>query len=173
SPIANRRTDEYGGNFDNRARFLLETLRAVRQVWPEKYPLTARLGVSDFTPEGHSLEESIELVKRFKADGLDLIDVSLGFNTPNVSGVPWGPAFMAPIAARIKAEAAIPTAVGWFINEPAQAEAVIASGQADLVMLAHQELSDPHFPYHAAKALGLPHPEGVLLLLYAHWLAGR
>ncbi|HET9934095.1 MAG TPA: NADH:flavin oxidoreductase/NADH oxidase [Polyangiaceae bacterium] len=173
SPIANQRTDEYGGNFENRARFLIETLKAVREVWPEKYPLTVRLGVSDFTKESQPLEESIELVKRFKSEGLDLIDVSLGFNTPDVSGVPWGPGFMAPIAERIKGEARIATAVGWLINEPQQAEDIISKGQADLVMLAHKELDDPHFPYHAAKALGVPNPENVLPSPYAHWLKGR
>lgn len=170
SPIANQRTDEYGGSFANRARFLVDTLCAVRAVWPEKYPLTIRLGVSDFTRDSQPLEESIELVKQFKYHGLDLIDVSLGFNTPDVSGVPWGPAFMAPIAQRIKTEAEIATAVGWFIKEPKQAEDIIASGQADLVMLAHKELDDPHFPYHAAKALGVASPENVLPPAYAHWL---
>jgi 2,4-dienoyl-CoA reductase-like NADH-dependent reductase (Old Yellow Enzyme family) len=173
SPIANKRTDEYGGNFENRARFLIDTLKAVRAVWPEKYPLMIRLGVNDFTKESQPLEESIELVKKFKYHGLDLIDVSLGFNTPDISGVPWGPAFMAPIAARIKQEAAIPTAVGWFINEPQQAEDIIAKGQANLVLLAHKELDDPHFPYHAAKALGVANPQNVLPPPYAHWLKGR
>ncbi len=173
SPIANRRTDEYGGSFENRARLLLDTLRAVRAIWPENYPLTIRLGVSDFSRDSQPLEESIELVKQLKANGLDLIDVSLGFNAPDVSGVPWGPAFMAPIAQRFKAEAEIPTAVGWFITEPQQAEDIIASGQADLVMLAHKELDDPHFPYHAAKALGVTDPQNVLPPAYAHWLKGR
>lgn len=173
SPIANHRADEYGGSFQNRAKFLLDTLRAVRGVWPEKFPLTARLGVSDFTEESQSLEESIELVKQFKSLGLDLIDVSLGFNSPNVTGIPWGPAFMAPIAERIKTEADIPTAVGWLINEPQQAEDIISNGQADLVMLAHKELDDPHFPYHAAKALGLPEPHRILPPQYAFWLKGR
>jgi 2,4-dienoyl-CoA reductase-like NADH-dependent reductase (Old Yellow Enzyme family) len=173
SPIANKRTDEYGGSFENRARFLIDTLKAVRAVWPERFPLTVRLGVSDFSGESHPLEESIELVKRFKQHGLDLIDVSIGFNTPDVSKVPWGPAFMAPIAQRIKDEAAIATAVGWFINQPQQAEDIIANGQADLVMLAHKELDDPHFPYHAAKALGLSNPQNVLPPQYAHWLKGR
>jgi 2,4-dienoyl-CoA reductase-like NADH-dependent reductase (Old Yellow Enzyme family) len=173
SPIANKRTDEYGGSFDNRARLLVDTLKAVREVWPEKYPLTIRLGVSDFNEDGQPLEESIELVKRFKQSGLDLIDVSLGFNSPDVSGVPWGPAFMVPFAQRIKEEAAIPTAVGWFINEPQQAEEIITRGQADLVMLAHKELDDPHFPYHAAKALGVAEPQHVLPPQYAHWLKGR
>lgn len=173
SPIANRRTDEYGGSFENRARFLRETFRAVRAHWPEKYPLTVRLGVSDFHAQGHSLEESIELIKQFKSDGLDLIDVSLGFNTPDVSGVPWGPAFMAPFAERIKKEADIPTAVGWLVTEPQQAEDIVAKSQADLVLLAHKELDDPHFPYHAAKALGLDAPHDVLPPPYGHWLKNR
>lgn len=173
SPIANKRMDEYGGSFENRARFLCETLTAVRSVWPEKYPLTVRLGVSDFSSDSQPLEESIELVKAFKQRGLDLIDVSLGFNSPDVSKVPWGPAFMAPIAQRIKQEASIPAAVGWLINQPQQAEDIVAGGQADLVMLAHKELDDPHFPYHAAKALGVTNPQGVLPPQYAHWLKGR
>jgi 2,4-dienoyl-CoA reductase-like NADH-dependent reductase (Old Yellow Enzyme family) len=173
SPIANRRTDEYGGSFENRARFLIDTLKAVRKVWPDEFPLTIRLGVSDFSDAGQPLEESIALVKHFKDCGLDLIDVSLGFNSPDVSGVPWGPAFMAPIAGRIKTEVAIPTAVGWLVNEPQQAEEIVAAGQADLVLLAHKELDDPHFPYHAAKALGVEKPENVLPPQYAHWLAGR
>jgi NADPH2 dehydrogenase len=170
SPIANKRTDEYGGSFENRIRFLIETLDAVRAVWPEKYPLTARLGISDFTPESQTIEESIELVKRFKTHGLDLIDISVGFNTPDISGIPWGPAFMAPFAQRIRREAEIAMAVGWFITEPAQAEAIIANGQADLIMLARAELSDPHWPYHAAQALGIASPHDVLPPQYAYWL---
>ena len=171
--IANERTDEYGGSFENRARFLLETLSGVRAIWPERHPLTVRLGVHDFNPGSQPLEESIELVKQLKSRGLDLVDVSLGFNTPDVSGVPWGPAFMAPITQRIKHETGIATAVGWMINEPQQAEDVIAKGQADLVMLAHKVLDDPHFPYHAAKALGVIDPQRVLPPQYAHWLKGR
>jgi 2,4-dienoyl-CoA reductase-like NADH-dependent reductase (Old Yellow Enzyme family) len=146
---------------------------AVRAIWPENYPLTIRLGVSDFTRDSQPLEESIQLVKQFKHHGLDLIDVSLGFNTPDVSGVPWGPTFMAPIAQRIKDEAAIAIAVGWFITEPQQAEDIIAKGQANLVMLAHKELDDPQFPYHAAKALGVANPQTVLPPPYAHWLKRR
>jgi 2,4-dienoyl-CoA reductase-like NADH-dependent reductase (Old Yellow Enzyme family) len=96
--------------------------------------------------------------------------VSLSFNTPDVSGVPWGPAFLAPIAQRIKREAEIATAVGWMIDDPQRAEAIIAQGQADLVLLAHKELDDPHFPFHAAKALGVADPQHVLPPPYAHWL---
>jgi 2,4-dienoyl-CoA reductase-like NADH-dependent reductase (Old Yellow Enzyme family) len=173
SPLANKRTDEYGGSFENRARFLVDTLTAVRRVWPEKHPLMIRLGVSDFKDGSQPLEESIALVEIFKRQGLDMIDVSLGFNTPDVSGVPWGPAFMAPIAKQIKEAVSIPTAVGWFVTEPQQAETIIADGQADLVMLAHKELDDPHFPYHAAKVLGVPDAQNVLPPQYAHWLKGR
>jgi len=170
SPMANQRTDEYGGSFENRSRFLIDTLKAVRAIWPENLPLTIRLGVSDFTPTSQPLEESIQLVKEFKQHGLDLIDVSLGFNSPDVSGVPWGPGFMVPIAQRIKAETALPTAVGWFVEQPEQAEAIIVSEQADLVVFARKELDDPHFPYHAAKALGVVEPQNVLPPQYAHWL---
>jgi 2,4-dienoyl-CoA reductase-like NADH-dependent reductase (Old Yellow Enzyme family) len=173
SPIANKRSDEYGGSFENRARFLVETLEAVRAVWPEKYPLSARLGVSDFNDESQPLEESIELIRRFKARGLDLIDVSLGFNTPDVSTVPWGPAFMAPIAERVRREAEIPTGVGWFVTEATQADTMVRDGQVDLVMLARAELSDPNWPYHAAQALGMAQPERTLPPQYAHWLKPR
>jgi len=170
SPIANKRQDEYGGSFENRIRFLLETLAAVRAVWPERYPLAARLGVSDFTAESQPLEESIELIRRFKAGGLDLIDLSIGLNTPDLSGVPWGQAFMVPIAERVRREAQIPTAVGWFVFAPAEADAIVAKGQADLVMLARAELDDPHWPFHAAKTLGVADPFAVLPPQYAHWL---
>jgi 2,4-dienoyl-CoA reductase-like NADH-dependent reductase (Old Yellow Enzyme family) len=173
SPIANKRTDEYGGSFENRARFLIDTMKAVRAIWPEKYPLTVRFGVSDFHADGQPLEESIAMVKMFKNNHLDMIDVSLGFNTPDISGVPWGPGFLAPIAERIKKEAGILTAVGWLINDPQQAEDIIVKGQANLIMLAHKELDDPHFPYHAAKALGIANPQNVLPPQYAFWLKGR
>ncbi len=173
SPIANRRTDDYGGSPENRARFLTEILSAVREVWPEKFPLTIRLGVTDFHADEERLEESIQLIRRFKALGLDLIDVSIGFNTPDVGGIPWGPCFMVPIAERVRREADIPTAVGWRIAQPQQANAIVRNEQVDLVMLAHAELSDPHWPYHAAKALGIDRPHDVLPLQYAHWLNGR
>lgn len=155
SPLANKRDDQYGGSFENRARFLLETLTAVRAVWPEHLPLTARLGVIDFVPGEQPLEESIELVRRMKALGLDLIDVSLGSNTPDGSRVPRTPGFMVPIAARIRREAAIPTGCSWYITEAAQAEAIIAGDQLDVVILARAMLDDPHWPYHAAKTLGV------------------
>jgi 2,4-dienoyl-CoA reductase-like NADH-dependent reductase (Old Yellow Enzyme family) len=170
SPIANKRTDEYGGSFENRIRFLTETFADVRKVWPQHLPLTIRLGISDFNSESQPIEESIELIKRFKAQGLDLIDVSVGFNTPDVSGVPWGPGFMVPFAERIKREVGIPTAAGWFIADPAQADEIVRENRADLIMFAHSMLDDPNWPFHAAKALGIPNAKWTLPAQYAHWI---
>jgi len=170
SPLANKRTDEYGGSFDNRIRFIVETFAAVRAVWPANLPLTAKLGISDFIPGSQTVEESVELVKRLKALGLDLIDVSIGFNTPDMSGVPWGPGFMVPFAERFKKQADIAVGVGWFITEPKQADAIIRDGKADLVMLAHAMLDDPQWPYHAAKALDVPNFKWTLPAQYAHWI---
>jgi 2,4-dienoyl-CoA reductase-like NADH-dependent reductase (Old Yellow Enzyme family) len=170
SPIANKRTDEYGGGFENRIRFLMETFEAVRAVWPEHLPLAARLGISDFTDESQAVEESIDLIKRFKAGGLDLIDVSVGFNTPDISKIPWGPGFMVPYCERIRREAGIPTACGWFISEPAQADAIVRQGQADLIMLARAMLDDPNWAYHAARALGVANFKWTLPAQYAHWI---
>jgi 2,4-dienoyl-CoA reductase-like NADH-dependent reductase (Old Yellow Enzyme family) len=171
SPLANRRADRYGGSFDNRARFLLETLAAVRAVWPEQLPLTARLGVVDFVAGEQPLEESIELVRRMQAVGLDLVDVSVGFNTPDSSGVPWRtPGFMAPFAARIRRETGLPTAASWKIREPQLADELVRSGQLELVVIGKALLDDPHWPYHAAKALGHPTPGELLAQQYGYAL---
>jgi 2,4-dienoyl-CoA reductase-like NADH-dependent reductase (Old Yellow Enzyme family) len=171
SPLANRRTDRYGGSFENRARFLLETLAAVRAVWPESLPLSARLGVTDFVAGEQPLEESIELVRRMKAGGLDLVDVSIGFNTPDVSGVPWGtPGFMGPIAAQIGRETGIATAASWLIREPRLADELLRTGQVELVIIGKALLDDPHWVYHAAKALGHAAPGTLLAGQYGYAL---
>jgi len=170
SPIANKRSDEYGGSFENRIRFLIETFDAVRAVWPDRLPLAVRLGISDFTDESQTVEESIDLIRRLRTGGLDLIDVSIGFNTPDISKVPWGPAFMAPYCGRIRREAGIPTACGWFITEAQQADAILRGENADLIMLAHAMLDDPNWPYHAARALAVPDFKWVLPAPYAHWI---
>jgi 2,4-dienoyl-CoA reductase-like NADH-dependent reductase (Old Yellow Enzyme family) len=170
SPISNRRTDNYGGSFDNRIRFLVETFSSVRKVWPERFPLTARLSVTDWIEGGVTVEESVELVRRLKGLGLDLIDVSQGFNTPDISKIPWGPGFVIPISNRIRREVGIPTAVGWMITEPKQADDAVREGQTDLVMLARAMLRDAYWPFHAAQALGIEVPQRVLPVQYAHWL---
>jgi 2,4-dienoyl-CoA reductase-like NADH-dependent reductase (Old Yellow Enzyme family) len=173
SPLSNRRTDNYGGSFENRIRFLLETFAAVRQVWPERLPLTARLSVTDWTEGGVTVEESIELVRRLKTAGLDLLDVSHGFNTPDISKIPWGPGFMVPAASRIRRETSVPTAVGWLITEPQQAEEIIRDQHADLVMLARELLRDPYWPYHAAEKLGVAKAAEMLPFQYARAVKKR
>lgn len=168
SKHSNQRTDDYGGSFENRIRFALEIVRAVRQVWPANLPLTARLGLIEFAP-GDDLEESLDYVRRLKAEGLDLVDVSMGF-TATDAAIPWGPGLLAPLSARVRAESAIPTATSWYISEPAQAQAIIASGQADLVALGRPLLEDPHWPYRAARELGVEKAAWTLPAPYAHWL---
>lgn len=167
---SNRREDEYGGSFENRIRFLVETLAAVRAVWPEDRPLSVRLGVVEFDgrDEEH-LAESIELVRRLKAEGLDFIDVSIGFTTPEAR-IPWGPAFMAPIAERVRRETGLPTSTTWYISEPEQANALIRDDRLDLVMLGRALLEDPHWPYAAARKLGITKAAWTLPAPYAHWL---
>jgi 2,4-dienoyl-CoA reductase-like NADH-dependent reductase (Old Yellow Enzyme family) len=167
SPLSNRRTDSYGGSFDNRIRFLLETFAAVRKVWPERLPLTVRLSVTDWIEGGVTVEDSIELVRRLKSAGLDLLDVSHGSITPDMSKVPWGPGFMIPAASRIRRESAIPTAVGWMITDPQQAEDAVRGGHTDVVMLAREMLRDPYWPYHAAVKLGVDEAFSILPIQYA------
>ncbi len=167
SPLANQRTDAYGGSFENRIRFLEETFQAVRAVWPERFPLTARLSVTDWIDGGVTVDESIELTKRLKKAGLDLLDISQGFVTPDISKIPWGPGFMVPIAERMRRETDVPVAVGWMITDAHQADEIIRNGQADLVLLARELLRDPYWPYHAAVKLGVPDAFEILPPQYA------
>lgn len=168
STWSNQRTDSYGGDFEGRARFLIETLAAVRAVWPDNLPLAARFGVTEFDGTD-DLEEGIEMVRRFKAAGLDTIDVSMGFSTPTAK-IPWGPALMAPIAERVRREVALPVTTSWFISEPRQAEALVTDGKVDFVSLGRPLLADPHWPYRAARELGVEKAAWTLPAPYAHWL---
>lgn len=170
SPHSNQRTDAYGGSLENRSRFLLETLAAVRQVWPERLPLTARFGVIEYDGrDEETLAESIELAKNFKAEGLDMLSVSVGFSTPTAN-IPWAPAFLAPIAERVRREANLPVASAWGIDTPEIADRTVQQGQLDLVMVGRAHLANPHWPYHAARKLGIERPSWVLPPSYAHWL---
>ncbi len=167
---ANQRDDAYGGSFDNRSRFLLETLAAVREVWPEHLPLTARFGVIEYDGrDEETLAESIELTRNFKRGGLDLLSVSVGFSTLQAK-VPWAPAFLAPIAARVRQEAGLPVAAAWGIDTPQLADSTVANGQLDLVMVGRAHLANPHWPLQAARALNVERPTWVLPAPYAHWL---
>jgi 2,4-dienoyl-CoA reductase-like NADH-dependent reductase (Old Yellow Enzyme family) len=167
---SNQRDDRYGGSLENRSRFLLETLSAVREVWPEHLPLTARFGVIEYDGrDEETLAESIELAKGFKQRGLDLLNVSVGFSTPTAT-IPWAPAFLAPIAERVRREANIPVASAWGIDTPELAQRVVQDGQLDLVMVGRAHLADPHWPYKAARALGIERASWTLPAPYAHWL---
>lgn len=167
---ANQRDDLYGGSLENRSRFLLETLAAVREVWPEHLPLTARFGVIEYDGrDEETLSESIELAKGFKQCGLDLLSVSVGFSTPTAT-IPWAPAFLAPIAERVRREANLAVSSAWGIDAPELAQRVIEDGQLDLVMVGRAHLADPHWPYKAARALGVERASWTLPAPYAHWL---
>ncbi|MCX6950943.1 MAG: NADH:flavin oxidoreductase/NADH oxidase [Verrucomicrobia bacterium] len=153
SPFSNLRTDRYGGSFENRIRFLLETTRAVRAVWPDHLPLTVRLSCTDWTPGGWTIEETVELSRRLKTDGVDLIDCSSGGGVLDAK-IPLSPGYQVPFAERVRREANLPTAAVGLITDPALADSIVREGRADLVLLARGVLSDPHWPLHAAKALG-------------------
>ncbi|MGI4982586.1 MAG: NADH:flavin oxidoreductase/NADH oxidase [Janthinobacterium lividum] len=170
SPHSNQRDDAYGGSLENRSRFLLETLAAVREVWPEHLPLTARFGVIEYDGrDEQTLAESIELAQNFKRGGLDMLSVSIGFSTPTAN-IPWAPAFLAPVAERVRRESGLPVSSAWGIDTPALAQQVVAAEQLDLVMVGRAQLADPHWPYYAAKKLGLERPSWTLPAPYAHWL---
>jgi 2,4-dienoyl-CoA reductase-like NADH-dependent reductase (Old Yellow Enzyme family) len=168
---ANQRTDAYGGDATRRGRFLEETVAAVREVWPDDLPLAARFGVIEYDGrDEETLSEAIALSKRFKAAGLDFLNVSIGFSTKSGSP-PWGPAFLAPVAARVRRETGLPVAAAWGMDAPADAERAIATGQMDLVMHARANLADPHYAYELARKLGVERPEwSTLPAQYAHWL---
>jgi len=153
SPLSNARNDEYGGSFENRIRFTVETLERMRGVWPESLPLAVRLSCSDWVDGGWTPEESIELARKLKKVGADLIDCSSGFGSPDHKNYPFGPGWQVHFSEAIRREVGIATAAVGLITEPSQANDIIAAGKADIVLLARQMLKDPYWPQHAAKAL--------------------
>jgi 2,4-dienoyl-CoA reductase-like NADH-dependent reductase (Old Yellow Enzyme family) len=155
SPIANQRTDAYGGSFQNRTRILLEVVVAVRAAWPAHLPLFVRISATDWADGGWSPDDSVELAKLLRQHGVDLVDASSGGMIPNAR-IPAGPGFQVPFAARIRKEAEIPTAAVGLITDPAQANAIIANGEADIVLLAREMLRDPYWAVHAAATLEEP-----------------
>ncbi len=152
SPLVNRREDDYGGSLANRLRFPLRVARAVREEWPEDLPFFVRISATDWLAGGWDIDQSVVLSRQLQEIGVDLIDCSSGFAVPN-EPVPFGPGFQVPFAARVRAEVGIASGAVGFITEPAQAEQIVATGQADAVFLARQMLRDPYWPHHAAKAL--------------------
>ena len=153
SPLSNQRDDAYGGSFENRIRFTLEVTRAVRAVWPENLPLTWRISATDWTDGGWTPEDSVALARRFKEEGVDLIDCSSGGNVPHAK-IPVGPGYQVFLSEQVRQDAGIPTAAVGMISDARQADAIIREGRADLVLLAREELRDPYWPFHAARELG-------------------
>jgi 2,4-dienoyl-CoA reductase-like NADH-dependent reductase (Old Yellow Enzyme family) len=153
SPLSNHRTDEFGGSLENRMRFPLRVAGIVREIWPSKWPLFVRISATDWTEGGWDLPQSIELAKRLKDIGVDLIDCSSGGNVPRAK-IPSTAGYQVWFAESIRREVGIGTGAVGLITTPKQAEEIIASGQADAILLARAMLRDPYWPLHAADALG-------------------
>ena len=153
SPLSNRRSDGYGGSFDNRTRLLREVVTAVRNVWPDHLPLLVRISATDWVEGGWDLEQSLELVRQLIPLGVDLIDCSSGGSAPKAK-VPVGPGYQTQFAEQIRRENGCKTGTVGMITDPAQADHIIRSGQADLVLLARELLRDPQWPLRAARELG-------------------
>ena len=153
SPLSNTRTDEYGGSFENRARFVLKVVDAVRDAWPSHLPLFMRLSATDWTAGGWDIEQSVALSRILGTHGVDLVDASSGGNVAGAT-IPVGPGYQVQFAERIRREAGLPTGAVGMITDAHQAEEILRSGAADVVILARQLLRDPYWPLRAAAALG-------------------
>jgi 2,4-dienoyl-CoA reductase-like NADH-dependent reductase (Old Yellow Enzyme family) len=171
SPLSNKRTDAYGGSFDNRIRLLVETVDAVRLVLPAEMPLFVRISATEWTEGGWDVDDSVALARVLKEHGVDLIDTSSGGNVAGAK-IPTGPGYQAPFAERIRREAGIATAAVGQITEAAQAEEIVKGGQADLVLLAREMLRDPYWPLHAAEGLGVDVSWPAQYLRAAHRTSG-
>ena len=154
SPIANRRADAFGGPLENRMRFPLQVVEAVRAAWPADLPLLVRISATDWVQGGFVLDEAVSFAREAKARGVDLVDCSSGGMHPSAV-VPVVPGYQVPFAARIREEAGIATAAVGLITDPLQAEEIVATGQADLVLLGRELLRTPQWPLVAAETLGI------------------
>ena len=153
SPLSNTRTDEYGGSFENRIRFALEVVEAVTTEWPKELPLFVRISATDWATGGWNETDSIKLSAVLKQKGVDLIDTSSGGNIFDAS-IPAGPNYQVPFSKKIREEAGIATGAVGIITKAEQAEAILESGEADLIFIARESLRNPNFPLDAAKELG-------------------
>jgi 2,4-dienoyl-CoA reductase-like NADH-dependent reductase (Old Yellow Enzyme family) len=154
SPLANQRTDDYGGSFDNRIRITLETVGAVRREWPQDLPLFIRISAEDWAPGGWTLADSVELARRLQPLGVDLVDCSSGGMVPDAK-ISTGPGYQVPLAETIRGEVKILTGAVGMISEPAQANEIVQNGRADIVLLGREMLRDPYWPLRAARSLGV------------------
>ncbi|MDX2177845.1 MAG: NADH:flavin oxidoreductase/NADH oxidase [Candidatus Sumerlaeia bacterium] len=153
SPFSNQRTDQYGGSRENRMRFVLETAARMRAEFPKHLPVAVRISVDDWAEGGWMIDDTIVLARALKDAGIDLIDCSSGGSTMDAK-IPYGPSFQVPFAERIRREAGIATAAVGAITAPEQAQDIVSTGRADMVLLAKELLRDPYWPAHAAKKLG-------------------
>jgi 2,4-dienoyl-CoA reductase-like NADH-dependent reductase (Old Yellow Enzyme family) len=160
SPLSNHRADEYGGSYPNRARLLLEVVDAVRLALPTGAPLLVRISATDWTDGGWTIEDSVRLARLLREHGVDLVDVSSGGNAPDAK-ITVGPGYQVEFARRIRADTGLPTGAVGMITEPKQAEEIVTSGSADVVLLARALLRDPHWALRAAHELGVRPGEGV------------
>lgn len=156
SPLSNHREDDYGGPPANRLRLPLRVLAAVREAWPGERPIFVRVSATDWLEGGIDVEEMVEMVRAFQEAGADLIDVSTG--GLQQAPIPVGPGYQVPFAARIRHDAGIPTGAVGLITSPEQAEQILRSGQADLVVIGRELLRHPHWPLYAAHQLGVDMP---------------
>ena len=155
SPLSNRRTDAYGGSFENRTRILREVVAAVRGSWPERAPVFVRISATDWIEGGWDIQQSVELARQLKELGADLIDCSSGGNVPDAE-IPVGPGYQTPFAEQIRREANILTGAVGMITSPIQAEHILVTGQADAIIIARELLRDPYWPLRAARELVQP-----------------
>jgi 2,4-dienoyl-CoA reductase-like NADH-dependent reductase (Old Yellow Enzyme family) len=153
SPLVNTRTDSYGGSYDNRVRLCLEVVDAVRAAWPDRLPVFVRLSSTDWKDGGWDIEQCVELGRRLRERGVDVIDCSSGGAVPDAV-IPVGPGYQVPFAERIRREAGIATGAVGLITEPTQADGIIRDGRADCVLIARELLRDPYWPLRAARELG-------------------
>jgi 2,4-dienoyl-CoA reductase-like NADH-dependent reductase (Old Yellow Enzyme family) len=159
SPLSNRRTDRYGGSLENRMRFPLDVIEAMRAAWPSEKPLGVRISGTDWLEAGFTIEDAVAFAQAAKARGVDYICVSSGGISPKAS-VPIAPGYQVPLAQRIRREAGIATQAVGLIVDPQEAERIVNSGDADMVALARAFLDNPRWAWHAAEALGgsVPYP---------------
>ena len=153
SPLSNQRTDAYGGSFENRTRLTLEVVSAVRQVWPEALPLLIRLSATDWVDGGWTADETVALCRELKTLGVDMVDVSTAGLVPWAK-IPVAPGFQTGFATRVRKEAGVPVAAVGLITDPAQADELVRSGQADLILVGREILRNPYWPREAAHRLG-------------------
>jgi len=160
SPLSNQRRDEYGGSLENRMRFALEVIEAVRRVWPDHLALFLRISATDWVKYGWDIGDSVQLARAAGQRGVDLIDCSSG-GTSARAAIPLRPGYQVPFSEKIRREAGVFTGAVGLITEPGQAEAIIRDGAADLVLMAREFLREPYWPIKAAQELGVKIPVAV------------